>query len=263
MLGAFFGGSLGGTWQDFENMLSAFESGNSALLQALIESFVTYDIDCDKSTFDLFAWQQFLETTGSFKFAPYFCLLLDSTFDVITEMTLRKNETSGAYKRLIEKRIGIFIDENARYRPSLLPQLILHVQPSSELRKIANTSIFKELLKSQLSAGLMALYYFEFAFYFLFLFCFFSISIEYQQAESVGQIFEPGTETFRRTIGTVVLGTIFIIRDLLQLHAAYQVRSDEKRSELPSAALYKKLTPLTRRFAPRPIPFAICFAHCS
>ena len=222
MLGAFFGGQLGETWEVFETLVEAFASGNVKVVQDRIESMVISHETEEPKWLNIFCWQQFLELTQEkHYFSLYFCLLLDATWEVVLDLNIRKEDSAKKYKKLVEKSIRVFIDNNARYRDNLLSELILEVS-TADLQKIANTKIFKELLKDKMSAGLMLIYYGEFLLFNIFMVCFFSVSVEFKLAVKKEDMWEAGYLR-RRVIGTAVFAGLFFLRDILQLRAAFRL----------------------------------------
>ncbi|GMH60849.1 hypothetical protein TrST_g8740 [Triparma strigata] len=204
-----------------ETMMAAFRETNVKGLESAVEDFAK-----SPEIFDLFAWQQFLEIHHRSNPDPgYFAvelqLLFDATWTVLTQANPKTDEASKTLTENLKGVIQKYVSDNNNDRPNLLPELLTTV-PMKKLQKLAATRIFRAHLDSYMRSGIMYIYYFEVFLYLIFTAIFTRLSVKFKF--SIKATDEWDDIVIRdMTIACFVLALYFLLRELAQFHAMYQL----------------------------------------
>ncbi|GMH95099.1 hypothetical protein TrVE_jg10324 [Triparma verrucosa] len=204
-----------------ETMMAAFRETDVKGLESAVEEFAK-----SPEIFDLFAWQQFLEIHHRNNPDPgYFVvelqLLFDATWTVLTEANPKTDEASKTLTENLKGVIQKYVSDNNSERPNLLLELLTAV-PMKKLQKLAATRIFRAHLDSYMRSGIMYIYYLEVFLYVVFTVIFTWLSIKFKF--STNGTYEWDNIVIRdMTIACFSLALYFLLRELAQFHAMYQL----------------------------------------
>ncbi|GMI05038.1 hypothetical protein TrVE_jg8199 [Triparma verrucosa] len=204
-----------------ETMMAAFRETNVKGLESAVEEFAK-----SPEIFDLFAWQQFLEIHHRNNPDPgYFVvelqLLFEATWTVLTQANPKTDEASKSLTENLKGAIQKYVSDNNKFRPNLLPEFLTTV-PVLKLQKLAATRIFRAHLDSYMRSGIMYIYYFEVFLYLIFTAIFSWLSIKFKF--STNGTYEWDDIVIRdMTITCFFLALYFLLRELAQFHAMYQL----------------------------------------
>ncbi|GMH94148.1 hypothetical protein TrST_g4022 [Triparma strigata] len=214
--------SLGRNDALHETMMAAFRETNAKCLESAVEEFAK-----SPEIFDLFAWQQFLEIHHCNNpdpgfFAVELQLLFDATWTVLTQANPKTDEASKTLTENLKGVIQKYISDNNKFRPNLLLPELLTAVPMKKLQKLAATRIFRTHLDSYMRSGIVYIYYFEVFLYLIFTAIFTRLSIKFKF--SIKATEEWDDVVIRdMTIACFVLALYFLLRELAQFHAMYQL----------------------------------------
>ncbi|GMH98609.1 hypothetical protein TrVE_jg11937 [Triparma verrucosa] len=167
-------------------MMAAFRETNVKGLESAVEEFAK-----SRRIFDLFAWQQFLEihhrnNPDPGYFAVELQLLFDATWTVLTQANPKTDEASKT------------LTENLK------------------------AAIQKAHLDSYMRSGIMYIYYFEVYLYIVFTAIFTRLSVKFKSSKN--GTYEWDDIVIRdMTIACFSLALYFLLRELAQFHAMYQL----------------------------------------
>ncbi|GMI07376.1 hypothetical protein TrVE_jg10077 [Triparma verrucosa] len=202
-------------------MMAAFRETNVKGLESAVEDFAK-----SPEIFDLFAWQQFLEIHHRNNPDPgYFVveleLLFEATWTVLTQANPKTDEASKALTKNLKAAIQKYVSDNNNNRPNLLPEFLTAV-PMVKLQKLAATRIFRAHLDSYMRSGIMYIYYFEVFLYVVFTAIFTRLSVKFKSSQK--GTYEWDDIVIRdMTIACFCLALYFLLRELAQFHAMYQL----------------------------------------
>ncbi|GMH99966.1 hypothetical protein TrVE_jg4698 [Triparma verrucosa] len=213
--------SLGRYGALHETMMAAFRETNVKGLESAVERFAK-----SPEILDLFAWQQFLQihhrsNPDPSYFAVELQLLFDATWTVLTQANPKTDEASNTLTKNLKDAIQKYVSDNNSERPNLLPEFLKAV-PMSKLQKLAATRIFRAHLSSYIRSGIMYIYYFEVFLYLIFTAIFTRLSVRFKS--SINGTYEWDDIVIRdMTIACFFLALYFLLRELAQFHAMYQL----------------------------------------
>ncbi|GMH90359.1 hypothetical protein TL16_g11745 [Triparma laevis f. inornata] len=208
---AMFGGHLGDSWSDFKLILYSCEQGNPKAIEHAISAMAL------KEKVDLFAWQNVFELMLDHEhFTTYFVYLLDATWEVLREESLKKGPDSITIAKHLESCVNLYMKKTQVYRPDILPNLITMVS-KQELQQIANTGVIRQYLKKQMDWRVMTFYYIEATLYFIFVIFYIDLTLRFKESPPEEMWEMPFVR--RRTIGCFGLSFLYFMRDMRQLQA--------------------------------------------